>query len=100
LGDDTGIEDGTMMIKTLFFAISILAGIGLSCLSAGLDREYTLVISEPDKSGFDVVQAGLNKSEAEGVAFQLNEIFKRRGIRVVVGARPQVDIGRYHPKPK
>ncbi len=63
------------------------------------DREFILTISQPETPGFDVVQSGLDKAEAEGVAFQLNEIFKRRGIPVSVKAQSQIDIGRYHPKP-
>jgi hypothetical protein len=81
------------------FGAAVIWGFVLLCVNAAVDQEYILTISQPETPGFDVVQSGLNKSQAEGAAFQLNEIFKRRGIPVSVGARPQVDIGRFKPKP-
>ena len=85
------------------FVATVIWGFGVFCTriqAVPVDQEYILTISQPGRPGFDVVQSGLDKAQAEGVAVQLNEIFKRRGIPVSVKAQSQIDIGRYHPKPK
>jgi len=94
--------------KTLIsFALMMLAGyaaVELGKVMADqkpeVDREYILVITQPDKTEIGVVQAGLTKAQAEGVAFQLNEAFRGHGVPVSVRAKQQTDIGNYHPKPK
>jgi hypothetical protein len=65
------------------------------------DQEYILIVSERVLKGelhdIGVVQCGLDKAQAEGVAFQLNEAFDHHGIDARIRAQTQTDIGRFHP---
>lgn len=79
--------------------VSVLACFALGFALAAVDQEYILVLDQPEALlSIGVVQAGLTKAQAEGVAFQMNEAFKGRSIPVVVRAERQRDIGNYHPK--
>ena len=92
------------MKRVFFLGSAIICGVlldwGLGYLAQAVDREYILVISQPDKTEIGVVQAGLTKAQAEGLAFQLNEAFRGHGVPVSVRAKQPTDIGNYHPKPK
>jgi uncharacterized membrane-anchored protein YhcB (DUF1043 family) len=85
----------------VYVASALVVGFGIGDILAAVTApEYMLALATPDKPGImiGVVVVGLNKRQAEGAAVQLNETFKQRSIPVVVSARPQVDIGNYHPK--
>jgi hypothetical protein len=88
-------------IVLTFVTVLVGVALGLFLVNAeSTDREYMLALANPATPTVivGVVQVGLNKHQAEGAAVQLNETFKNRSIPLTVTARPQLDIGNYHPK--
>lgn len=66
------------------------------------DQEYiaivTVVAAGVVPNDIGVVSCGLTRAQAEGLAFQLNDIFKNHSVPVEVRAQIQADIGRFKPK--
>lgn len=79
-------------------------------MSEETDQEYIAIVTATAQfvdtgrpSGIEhtdigVVSCGLTRAQAEGVAFQLNDIFKNHSVPVEVRAQVQADIGRFKPK--
>lgn len=69
-------------------------------MSEETDQEYIAIVTRTGYLAGDigVVSCGLTRAQAEGVAFQLNDIFKNHSVPVEVRAQIQADIGRFKPK--
>jgi hypothetical protein len=73
--------------------LGVIIGIVVRQKVDAADAEYILLIvegSDPDSNAIGSVQVGLNKVQAEGAAFQLNETLKEHEIPLVVKARKQI----------
>jgi hypothetical protein len=93
------------MRSWVLVGLTVIVGVAVGLALGDVDttqREYMLALAVPDTHTVivGVVVVGLNKHQAEGAAVQLNETFRQRSIPLTVTARPQLDIGNYHPKPK
>jgi hypothetical protein len=67
------------------------------------DPEYILIIVDQrvqPGSNIGVVQVGMNRIQAQGAAFQLNEALKEHGLPVFIKIHTQSDIGNFKPKAK
>jgi hypothetical protein len=86
----------------LGYAMAIAATLGALTAFAD-DPEYILIIVDEriqPGSNIGVVQVGMNRIQAEGAAFQLNEALKEHGLPVLIKMHTQSDIGNYKPKGK
>jgi hypothetical protein len=83
------------MKRTLIIIISMFVlGFLIGAWAAIADQEYMITLANPTKPKVivGVVKVGMNKRQAEGAAFQLNETLKERKLPLVASARKLVDV--------
>ena len=82
----------TAVLVTFFTVVGYFAAEGIG--SKIPQREYTILITRtpPPAQIIGRIQVGLTKAEAEGAAFQLNELFTKEKLEWKAVAAVQTDV--------